>query len=170
MKPEVRETWTPRATRGWYLGPAMRHYRCYCVGIVKTQAERFADTVALFPTYVSIPTPSSTTTLLSIAYGLTQALLQLRESPPLPPLVVSQTRAPLELANIFKQSLTLPTTERTDNVMEDDDGNNKILLQNEVSPTTRTILPSNTIDNISTIENLYDDATVQIFNIKFREL
>ena len=49
--------------------------------------------------------------------------------------------------------------------MEDDDGNNKILLQNEVSPTTGTILPSNTIDNISTIENLYDDATVQISNI-----
>ena len=111
LKPEVRETWAPRATRGWYLGPAMRHYRCYCVGIVKTQAERFADTVALFPTYVSIPTPSSTTTLLSIAYGLTQALLQLRESPPLPPLVVSQTRSLLELSKIFKQSLILLTTE-----------------------------------------------------------
>ena len=36
----------PEITKGWYLGPAMRHYRCYCVGIVKTQAERFADTVA----------------------------------------------------------------------------------------------------------------------------
>ena len=68
LKPEVRETWAPRATRAWYLGPAMSHYRCYRVWIVETQAERIVDTVAWFPTYVSMPTPSSTTTLLSAAY------------------------------------------------------------------------------------------------------
>ena len=108
-----------------------------------------------------MPTPSSTTTLLSAAYNLTQALLQPRESSPLPPIVVSQTRALLELANIFKQSLILPTTGGTDTIIKDDDEN---LLENEVSPTTETILPSNIQNNISTIDNLYDEATVQTTN------
>jgi hypothetical protein len=26
-KPDVRETWAPHAVKGWYLGPAHRHYR-----------------------------------------------------------------------------------------------------------------------------------------------
>jgi hypothetical protein len=27
-KPDVRKTWAPHAVEGWYLGPALRHYRC----------------------------------------------------------------------------------------------------------------------------------------------
>ena len=90
-----------------------------------------------------------------------QHLLQPCESSPLPPLVVSQTRALLELANIFKQSIILPTTDRTDTIIEDNDGN---LLKNEVSPTTETILPSNIQNNISIIDNLHDEATLQTTN------
>ena len=110
IKPEIRESWAPRATSGWYLGPALRHYRCYRVYIVETKAERIVDTVAWFPTYVSMPTPSSTTTLLSAAYDLTQALLSPRTSSPLPPLVASHTKALLELSTIIKNSL-LPTNQ-----------------------------------------------------------
>ena len=142
LKTEVRETWVPRATRAWYLGPAMRHYRCYRVLIVETQAERIVDTVAWFPTYVSMSTPSLITTLLSAAYDLTQALLQPHESSPLPPLIVSQTRTLIKLAKIFKQSLILPTTERTYTIIEDDDEN---------------------VENL--LPNLHDDATVQTTNI-----
>ena len=31
-KPSVRGTWAPHAVEGWYLGPALRHYRCYRAG------------------------------------------------------------------------------------------------------------------------------------------
>jgi hypothetical protein len=36
--PTVRGTWAPRAVPGWYLGPAMHHYRCYRVWARNTHA------------------------------------------------------------------------------------------------------------------------------------
>ena len=39
IKPEIRESWAPRATNGWYIGPALRHYHCYRVWILETNAE-----------------------------------------------------------------------------------------------------------------------------------
>ena len=69
----------------------MRHYRCYRVYIVETKAESIVDTVDWFPSYVSILTPASTTTLLSATYDLTQVLLSPQKSSPLPPLAASYT-------------------------------------------------------------------------------
>ena len=31
IKPEIRESWAPRATNGWYIGQALRYYCCYRV-------------------------------------------------------------------------------------------------------------------------------------------
>jgi hypothetical protein len=45
-KPDIRQTWAPQAVEGWYLGPALRHYRCYRVWAWATNAERVADTIA----------------------------------------------------------------------------------------------------------------------------
>ena len=59
IKPEIRESWTPRATNGWYIGPALRHYRCYRVWILETNAERISDTIAWFPRHVKMPTPTN---------------------------------------------------------------------------------------------------------------
>ena len=56
-KPSVRGTWALHAVEGWYLGPALRHYRCYRVWVNETSAERIADT--WFPTHVTMPTVSS---------------------------------------------------------------------------------------------------------------
>ena len=39
IKPEIRESWAPRATNSWYIGPALRHYHCYRVWILETNAE-----------------------------------------------------------------------------------------------------------------------------------
>jgi hypothetical protein len=44
-KPSVRGTWAPHAVDGWYIGPAMKHYRCHRVWIWETRAERIADTL-----------------------------------------------------------------------------------------------------------------------------
>jgi hypothetical protein len=38
-KPAQRKTWNPHGEAGWYLGPALEHYRCYQVFINKTKAE-----------------------------------------------------------------------------------------------------------------------------------
>jgi hypothetical protein len=60
MKSLVSATppWLPHAIDGWYLGPALKHYRCYGV----TASEGIADTTAVIwlPSKVSMPTASST--------------------------------------------------------------------------------------------------------------
>ena len=54
-KPHQRKTWAPHAVDGWYIGPAMEHFRCYKVYIPQTQAERITDTLRLIHHNIMIP-------------------------------------------------------------------------------------------------------------------
>jgi hypothetical protein len=54
-KPQQRGSWDPHGIDGWYLGPAMEHYRCYSVYANATQAEHTSDTIEFFPQKVSMP-------------------------------------------------------------------------------------------------------------------
>jgi hypothetical protein len=54
-KPQQRKTWDPHGAEGWYLGPAMEHYRCHRVFTNKTRAERITDTVEFFPQHTTVP-------------------------------------------------------------------------------------------------------------------
>jgi hypothetical protein len=47
--PNRRRTWAPHGQDGWYIGPALEHYRCYMVYITKTRGERIVETVDFFP-------------------------------------------------------------------------------------------------------------------------
>jgi hypothetical protein len=47
--PNRRRTWAPHGQDGWYIGPALEHYRCYTVYITKTRRERIVETVDFFP-------------------------------------------------------------------------------------------------------------------------
>jgi hypothetical protein len=38
-------TWAPHGQDGWYIGPALEHYRCYTVYITKTRSNRIVETV-----------------------------------------------------------------------------------------------------------------------------
>ena len=53
-KPSKHKTWSSRSTEGWYLGPALHHYRCHRVFCTKTQAERITETINIIP---DEPTP-----------------------------------------------------------------------------------------------------------------
>ena len=44
-KPGKRKTWDPAGTNGFYLGPAMQHYRCYLCYVTKSKGIRNCDTV-----------------------------------------------------------------------------------------------------------------------------
>jgi hypothetical protein len=46
--PSRRRTWAPHGQDGWYIGPALEHYRCYTVYINKTRGERIVKTVDFF--------------------------------------------------------------------------------------------------------------------------
>jgi hypothetical protein len=47
--PNIRRTWGPHGQYGWYIGPALEHYRFYTVYITKTISERVVETVDFFP-------------------------------------------------------------------------------------------------------------------------
>jgi len=109
-KPGQRGTWAPHGTIGWYIGPAMDHYRNFRVYVPSTNSIRRADSLAWFSTSVTMPTASSTDIAMAAAYDLTQALLS--PSPPSAwaPLSDSQRQALYELASIFG-TITQPPTE-----------------------------------------------------------
>jgi hypothetical protein len=48
-KPSQRHTWAAHGQPGWYLGPAMNHYRCQNVYITATASKRIVDTLEFFP-------------------------------------------------------------------------------------------------------------------------
>jgi hypothetical protein len=53
-----RGSWAAHGVEGWYLGPAMEHYRCHRCYIKNTQSERVSDTVEFFPEIAKLPTLS----------------------------------------------------------------------------------------------------------------
>jgi hypothetical protein len=102
-KPDTRGTWAPHAVEGWYLVPAMRHYRCYRVWAWNTNAEQIANTLTWFPTDTAMPIHSSTDIVMAAAHDLTHALLNPAPSSPLSPLNDSQRHRLLQLTDIFQQ-------------------------------------------------------------------
>ena len=103
QKPTVRETWAPHAVEGWYLGPALNHYRCYRVWVDETSAERIADTLAWFPTQFPMPTASSADAAVAAARDLIRALQHPSLASPLAPIGDSHHAALQQLAEIFSQ-------------------------------------------------------------------
>ncbi len=54
--PELRTAFAPHGTDGYYVGPAMKHYRCLRFFIPTTRNFRTTDTYRLYPTHSRIPT------------------------------------------------------------------------------------------------------------------
>ena len=47
--PDARASWATHGLRGYYLGPALSHYRCHHVHILKTGSPRISDTLSHYP-------------------------------------------------------------------------------------------------------------------------
>jgi hypothetical protein len=73
--PSRRQTWAPHGQDGWYIGPALEHYRCYKVYITKTRGERIVETVDFFPEKITLLFPSPQDLATQAAVDLTHALL-----------------------------------------------------------------------------------------------
>jgi hypothetical protein len=58
--PNRRRTWAPHGQYGWYIGPALEHYRCYTLYITKTRGERVVETVDSPPRQFQVTVPFST--------------------------------------------------------------------------------------------------------------
>ena len=81
-KPQRISTWSDRGQHGWYIGPALTHYRNYNIYINTTKSSRHINTVVFLPSKLSMPS-TSTTDHLSII--LTDLLHELKHPHPATP-------------------------------------------------------------------------------------
>ena len=73
--PAQRKSWAPHASEGFYLGPALDHYRCYRILNPKTNAVRIAETVRWLPhNFIRIPTPTPDDLLRASVHDFIQTL------------------------------------------------------------------------------------------------
>jgi hypothetical protein len=102
--PGRRQTWAPHGQYGWYIGPALEHYRCYTVYITKTRSSRKVETVDFFPHQFKIPFPSSRDLATQAATELTHALLNPQPAGPFYQVGDEQAIALRKLATILEAS------------------------------------------------------------------
>jgi hypothetical protein len=102
--PNRRRTWAPYVQDGWYIGPALEHYRCYTVYITKTR--------------VTLPFTSAQDLATQAAAELTLAILHPQPAGPCCNVGDEQTLALKRFADIFegatrqKSKLVIPPTNR----------------------------------------------------------
>lgn len=59
-RPKDRPSWAKHGTAGFYVGPAMQHYRNYTCYMPTTRHTRWSNTVEFFPTCCQLPKTSDT--------------------------------------------------------------------------------------------------------------
>ncbi len=73
--PEVRGSWAGHGVPGFYIGPALQHYRSHNVHVTATSAPRVTDTVAWFPeTPVTSPQSDEKEMLIAAIKDFLQAI------------------------------------------------------------------------------------------------
>jgi hypothetical protein len=73
-RPQERGTWADHGVAGFYIGPAMHHFRNYYCYITTTRGERVSNTIKFFPTHVNMPDTSSEDRLTQITQDLITVL------------------------------------------------------------------------------------------------
>jgi hypothetical protein len=99
--PGRRRTWAPHGQDGWYIGPALEHYRCYIVYFTKSRSRRVVETVDFFPYKFKLLFPSSIELATQAAADITHALLNPLPAGPFCQVGDEQAIALRRLANIF---------------------------------------------------------------------
>jgi hypothetical protein len=80
--PEQRQSWGAHGVEGWYIGPALDHYRCFAVYVNYTNAVRITDTVAWHPIAYVMPDASGLEALTILTKELVTTLKALQDTPP----------------------------------------------------------------------------------------
>eukprot|EP00957_Ditylum_brightwellii_P178870 13624768-Ditylum_brightwellii.AAC.1 len=83
IKPNKQATWGYHVLPGWYIGPAMWHYRCYEVMMKSTGAKRITDTVHFHHHNVVMLTVTQADQILKATKDLNEAIRGIqRDAPP----------------------------------------------------------------------------------------
>ena len=104
-KPKQRASWDPHSADGFYLGPALEHYRCHKVFVNKTNKQRISDTVAFFPTKIRMPETSALEKATQAAEDLISVLQNPEPKTPFLTFGKEQHTALQQLAELFKLNL-----------------------------------------------------------------
>ena len=113
--PTIRASWDLNGEPGWYIGPALDHYRCVQCYIPRTKSIVISDTVEFFPTIIKFPS-------FKLADFIQQAatdMLSILANPPklgIPSLQAGDdlNNAILEIAKLLKRTDILPTLKAID--------------------------------------------------------
>ena len=108
-KPQQRGTWDPHGVNGWYVGPALEHYRCITCYIPSTGKERIVDTVQWFPHVVPIPA-ASTDDYLRQAVADIIALLNTRQQHPTLAINPTTEQIVRQVAELLQRAAPHPPT------------------------------------------------------------
>ncbi len=73
VTPEVRETWAPHTTSGYYIRNAEEHYRCHKIYISNTKSECICKPVFFKHKYLTMPTITPAEAILKAADNLVDA-------------------------------------------------------------------------------------------------
>ena len=73
-RPQERRTWADHGVAGFYIGPAMHHFRNYYSYIPTTRGVRVSNTVEFFPAHVDMPQTSSEDRLAQVTQDLITVL------------------------------------------------------------------------------------------------
>ena len=106
--PAQRQTWSPHAVDGWYLGAAPEHYCCHRTYIPATRKERIARTGEFFPHEFDMPRTSSADAAVVAAQDLVHALQHPTPASPFAQVKSDQAAALLQLADIFLRAPRKP--------------------------------------------------------------
>ena len=103
-KPSSRASWASHGTSGFYIGPAIQHYRCYNVYVTATATTRVTDTVQWFPHNFFMPDPTPHDNALAAIADLSASLKRL-SALPLPAHTMPQPTLPSTIAEQLKDLL-----------------------------------------------------------------
>jgi hypothetical protein len=104
-KSDQRASWDPHGLDGYYLGPALDHYRCYQVHITKTKGTRIVDTVEFFPAKLAMPRTSSKDLASIAALELSNALQNPAPAAPFSQIGTAQLQALRQLSDMLSAAL-----------------------------------------------------------------
>mmetsp|Transcript_18995 Transcript_18995/g.31769 ORF Transcript_18995/g.31769 Transcript_18995/m.31769 type:complete len:1018 (-) Transcript_18995:914-3967(-) len=137
-KPDQRASWDTHGEIGFYVGPAMEHYRCFLVLVRDTHKIRTTDTVHWLPQHFIMPGASPTEVLTAATNDLIKAIKAVAHLPPtildgsshhpLDHLLPTLTQQLAELNNIFppEDQRVVPTTAREQRVVDPTAGEQRV--------------------------------------------
>jgi hypothetical protein len=110
-KLDQRASWDPHGVDGFYLGPALDHYRCYQVNITKTKGTQSVDTVEFFHSKTAMRHTSSNDLASIAALELSNSLQNPAPAAPFSHIGTSQLQALHQLSDILSAALPSGTAQ-----------------------------------------------------------